>query len=148
MYWALGAPAWQLRQRWQQQTPGRRAASSGRAGCCCWAGSWAGVKRAEPWEPFGGCHGTNKLHVWEKLCFPVGPSPALSSPKPPETNTAVTSKVKHNKTFLFWLLLKDMGFVFVWFCVNTSQFCLCKTNNSILGLYFKYTMGNETVRLL
>lgn len=45
--------------------------------------------------------------------------------------------------------MKDMGFVivFVRFCVNTLQFCLCKTNNSILGLYLKYRMGNETDQL-
>lgn len=121
---------------------------------CWWAGS------SVPWECLWGLPAqpqeqTNKFCVWpfcmwEDLCFPVLPSPALRSKTPPGPNVAATSKVKYNKNFLFWLPLKDIRFVFafVWFCINTPQFCLCKTNNSILGLYFKCSMGNEIDQLL
>lgn len=85
--------------------------------------------------------GSGLLHVTLFLLPWVAVTSTELSKMPSEANMVVTGNANYNKRGFFWLVLRDMGFVFVWFCVTTTQSCLCKSYNSALGLYFKWTHG-------
>lgn len=155
--WALGVPVWQLRQRWQP-------ADSWKAGCqlpACWLLIEEGAfQRWSEWCPehvFWGRQ-QSRANEWAAV-FALAACDDISaflcghhqhwaeSKTPSEVNMVVTRNANCNQSFLFWLVLKDTGFVLVWFCVNTTHLCLCKTSNNILGLCYKWTMGNEIGQL-
>lgn len=73
------------------------------------------------------------LHVKIALLCCAAVTSTEESKMPSEANAVVTRHANCNKRGFF----AERHGVRVWFCVNTIQFCLRKTNDNVLGLYFK-----------